>query len=92
MLKMTKIDLELINDIDTHLFIENGMRGGISYIAKRYSRANTKYMKDYDNTKENTFIMYFNANNLYGWAMIQYLPSGGFKWLLIKKLMILALV
>ena len=71
MLKMTKIELELINDIDMYLFIGKGMREGISYIAKRYSRANNKYMKNYDNTKESIFIMCFDANNLYGWAMIQ---------------------
>ena len=85
MLKMTKIELELINDIDMHLFIEKGMRGGISYIAKRYSKANNKYTKDYDNSEETTFIMYFDANNLYGWAMMQYLPYGGFKWLSSKE-------
>ena len=70
-LKMTKIELELINGINMYLFIGKGMRGGISYIAKRYSRANNKYMKNYDNTKEIIFIMCFDANNLYGWAMIQ---------------------
>ena len=65
-LKMTEIELELISDTGTHLFIEKGMRGGISYIAKRYSKANKRYMKDYDNTKETIYIMFFDANNLYG--------------------------
>ena len=45
MLKMTGIESELISDIIMYLFIEKGMRGGISYIAKRYSKANDKYMK-----------------------------------------------
>ena len=57
-----------------HLFIEKGMRGGISHIVKRLSKANNKYMKCYDSGKENKFIMYLYANNLYGWAMSQYLP------------------
>ena len=48
MLKMTKINLEVISDIDMQLFIEKGMRGGISYIAHRHGKANNKYMKDYD--------------------------------------------
>ena len=69
MLKMTEIELELISHTDMHLFIEKGMRGGISYVAKRYSKANNAYMKDYDNTEETIYIMYFDANNLYGWAM-----------------------
>ena len=66
MLKMTKIELEFMSDIYMHLFIEKGMREGISYIAKRHIKSNNKYMKNYDNTKENIFIMYFDANNLYG--------------------------
>ena len=81
MLKMTKIELELISDIDMDLFIKKGMRGGISYIAKRQSQANNKCLKDYDDGKESVFIMYLHVNNLYGWAMTQYLPYGGFKWL-----------
>ena len=66
MLKMTGLELELISDIDMHLFIEKGMRGGISYIAKRYCRANIKYVEGYDESKRDyvCFIMYFDANNL----------------------------
>ena len=54
---------------------------GISYIAKRNSKANNKYMKNYDNTKKSVYVMYFDANNLYGWSMTQYLPYDGFKWM-----------
>ena len=86
MLKTTGIELELISNIDMHLFIEKGMRGGISYITKRHSKANNKYIESYDSSEESIFIMYFDANNLYGWAMIQYLPYGGFEWLYQKKL------
>ena len=86
MLKMIGIELELTDDIDMHLFIEKGMRGGISYIAERYSKANNKYMKDYDSTKETISIMNFDANNLYGWAMIQYLPYGSSKWTSNKEI------
>ena len=57
-----------------HLFIEKGMRGGISYIAKRYSKANNKYMQSYDAKKPSKYIIYLDANNLYGWATSQYLP------------------
>ena len=78
---MTEIELELILDIKMHNFLEKGIRGGISYIAKRYSKANNKYMADYDSREESKFIIYLDANNLYGWAVSQYLPYGGFKWL-----------
>ena len=81
LLKMTKVKLELITDIDMYQFIEKGTRGGISYIAKRYSKANNKYLKDYDSSLPSKYIIYLDANNLYGWAMTQYLPTGGFKWL-----------
>ena len=60
--------------IDMYLFIEKGLRGGISYIAKRYSKANNKYMKNYDPKKPSKFITYLDMNNLYGWAMSGYLP------------------
>ena len=76
---MTGIELELISDTDMYLFIEIAMRGGISYIAKRYSKANNKYMKDYDNTEETIYIMNFDADNLYGSAITNYLPYGVFE-------------
>ena len=86
MLKTTGIELELISDIDTHLFMEKGIKGSISYITKIYSgKANNKYMENYDSSKENVFIVYLDTNNLYCWAMIQNLPFGGFKWLSKKK-------
>ena len=58
MLKMTDIQLELISDIDMHLFIEKGMRGGTSYKIKRFSKANNKCMKCYDSGKECKYITY----------------------------------
>ena len=66
MLKLTRIELEKIADIDKYLFIEKGLRGGISYIAKRYAKANNKYMNDYDSKKPSKFITYLDMNNLYG--------------------------
>ena len=78
---MTCIKLEKISDIDKYLFIEKGLRGGISYIAKRYAKANNKYMNDYDPVKPSTFINYLDKNNLCGWSMSEYLPYGEFKWL-----------
>ena len=86
MLKMTDIQLELMTDIDMFQFIEKGMRGGISYIANRYSQANNKYMREYDEKAPSKYIMYLDANNLYGWAMSQYLPTGGFKWMTEKQI------
>ena len=86
MLKMTDIKLELMTDIDMFLFIERGMRGGVSYIANRYGKANNKYMKEYDEMAPSKYIMYLDANNLYGWAMSQHLPTGGFKWLTEKQI------
>ena len=86
MLKVTNIKLELMTDIDMFQFIEKGMRGGISYIANRYGKANNKYMKEYDEKELSKYIMYLDANNLYSWAMSQYLPTGGFKWMTDKEI------
>ena len=83
-LKMTGIELELISDIEIHLFIEEEMRGGISYIAKRHSKAINKYMQsnNVNNVhKTSKFIRYFLEYNLNGWVISQYLSYGGFEWL-----------
>ena len=81
MLKMTGVKLEKISDIDKYLFIEKGLRGGIFYIAKRYSETNNKYMKNYDPKKSSKYITRLDMNNLHGWAIRRYLSYGGFKWL-----------
>ena len=77
---MTKIELEKISDPDKYMFFEQGMRGGVSYINKRYSKANNKYCPDYDKEKPEKYIIYLDMNNLYGCAMSQYLPYANFKW------------
>ena len=85
MLKMTGVKLEKIWDIGKYLFVEKGLREETSlireYVAKRYAKANNKYMNDYDPKKPSTFISYLDMNNLYGWAMSEYLPYEGFEWL-----------
>ena len=74
------------------MMFEQGIRGGISHISKRYASANNKYMKDFDESKPSTFIQYLDANNLYGWAMSQKLPTGGFKWIDVDKPSVLKLL
>ena len=80
-LKETGQQLELLHDYDMLMMFERGIRGGMTHIAKRYSEANNKYMKDYNPYKPSKYIQYLDANNLYGWAMSQSLPTGGFKWM-----------
>ena len=80
LLKKTGVELELLTDYDQHLFIEKGMRGGISMVSKRHARANNPAVEGYDPKKPNSHILYLDANNLYGWAMSQPLPTGGFRW------------
>ena len=80
-LKKTSIKLELLTDYDMLLMVEEGIRGGICHSIHRYAKANNKYLKNYNENEESSYIQYLDANNLYGWAMSQKLPVNGFKWL-----------
>ena len=77
---LNEFQLELLTDIDMLLMFEQGIRGGITQAVKRYAKANNKYIPDYDSGEVSTFLQYLDANNLYGWAMVQKLPTHGFRW------------
>ena len=81
-LKVTGVQLELLSDQNMLLMFENGIRGGISIISNRYGKANNKYLrKGYNKNLPSKYVMYVDANNLYGGAMSEKLPTHGFKWL-----------
>ena len=80
-LKKTGIILELLQDNDMLLMFERGIRGGITQAVHRYAAANNPYMDEYDKNKETNYLQYLDANNLYGWAMSQPLPTGEFRWI-----------
>ena len=79
LLKKTNVNLELLTDVDMHLFIEKGTRGVMSMVNKRYAKENNPYVKEHDPSKLTTYTQYLDANNLYGWAMSKALSKGGFK-------------
>ncbi|CAH1770177.1 7781_t:CDS:1, partial [Entrophospora sp. SA101] len=66
---------------DMHDFFTAMKRGGMSLARRRIARANIPGLEGYDGKKAKKWLLYLDANNLYGWAMSQYLPTGGFKWL-----------
>ena len=77
-LKKTEVELEVLTDIDMLLIVEKGIRGRIFQAVHRYAKANNKYMKNYDGNNESSYLMYLDANNLFGWAMSQKLTVDGF--------------
>ena len=85
-LKKTKIKLELLLDPDMLLMFEHGIRGAITQSIHRWARANNPYMgSSYNPDESSKYLQYLDSNNLYGWAMSQLLPTGGFKWVEVKS-------
>ena len=71
----TNIELEQIHDVQVLDIIERHKKGGLCFVgSKRHVKANNHYLEDFDSTKPENYLMYWDANNLYGWAMSQYLP------------------
>ncbi|KYQ48100.1 hypothetical protein ALC60_12862, partial [Trachymyrmex zeteki] len=77
-----KTDILLLADIFENFreMIERGIHGGLSQCSDRYAQANNKYMRSYDPSKPSSYLMYYDVNNLYGWAMCQPLPYADFQW------------
>ena len=80
-LKKTNIELELLTDYDMLLMVEEGIGSGICHSIHRYAKANNKYMKNYNNNEDSSYIQYLDANNLYCWAISKKLPVNAFKWI-----------
>ena len=86
-LKVTKVNLELLSEPDMLLMIEKSIRGGVSMISHRCAKANNQYMEDsYDKSQPPKHIMYYDANNLYGWGMSKPLPTRDFEWMSSNEL------
>ncbi|XP_024888609.1 uncharacterized protein LOC112465332 [Temnothorax curvispinosus] len=81
MLWYTAVRFELLTDIDMVLFVERGIRGGLSQCSLRYARANNRHVPTHDSSQPTTYLMYYDVNNLYGWAMSESLPYANFQWL-----------
>lgn len=86
MLKYTGVELDLLTDVDMLLFFERGIRGGLVSLVSRHATANNKYLDHYDPAKTESYLMYYDVNNLYGYAMSQPLPFKKFVWLTTSEL------
>ena len=78
--KKTNVSLELLTDYDKFLMIESGIRGDIRQSIHRYTEANNKYVKNHNKNIPSSYLIYIDANNLYGWAMCKKLPVSNFIW------------
>ena len=76
----TEVKLEIPTDPDIHIFIDKGIRGGISFVGNPHAKAHNKYITKTNKSDEKDYIMFFDVNNQYGAAMSEYLPTDGFKW------------
>ena len=86
-LKMSDVCLDLLTDPLMYNFFESGLRGGVSMISKKHYKANNPHVENYDPSKPNTYIMYYDVNNLYGGVMRKPLPYGMFRWLTEKEIL-----
>src|SRR5688572_19643118 len=81
MLKMTGVNIELFTEMAFHDFVEKAKDDRIAMAVHQYFKANnTKIGEAFDSSQPTTWISYDDANNLYGWAMSQFVPIGGYKW------------
>ncbi|GFS58235.1 uncharacterized protein TNCV_4916341 [Trichonephila clavipes] len=81
-LKFTKVELQLLTNVNDHIWFESQMRGGICFLGKRHDKANNPYVVEtYNEKKPHNYIVALDANNLYGYVMSQPLPIGNFSWL-----------
>ncbi|XP_047029015.1 uncharacterized protein LOC124636862 isoform X1 [Helicoverpa zea] len=81
MLLKTGVKLELISDVEIFRMIQKGIRGGVCMCSKRHVKANHKYLDSYDPSHPNSYIIYLDCNNLYGYSMCQFLPYSDFRFM-----------
>ena len=86
MLKITKVEFELITDPDIFMFFGKGRGGGISFISNTHRKSKKKYLKSYRSKQESKHSIYLDTNNLYDYAMSKFFPKKGFEWINPKML------